>query len=212
MIPPLGQNCHLQRLGSGRFVVTSRNTGLWMVDGLYEGEAPFQVIRTQGSADRVIVAPPVEDVVAPAVTAPQALPIWIPTLGFAVGVTGEWGPGNSYDIVTDVYLLSIGVVPPSSGLNYIWDETTTFSIELDYDSGAHTWTTDAQADDSVYTDPGTYVQSAPAEDNVTTLVISIYAPGSVLVYQIQYEYQLALTGTDPISTTVLYQLPGSAFV
>lgn len=54
MIPPFGQNCHLQRLGSGRFVVTSSNTGLWMVDGLYEGPAPFRVIRRAGAADVVV--------------------------------------------------------------------------------------------------------------------------------------------------------------
>jgi hypothetical protein len=63
----IGQNCHLQRLGSGRVVVTSANTGFWMVDGLYEGHAPFQVIRSVNQPDRVIVPLPSEitDIVRP---------------------------------------------------------------------------------------------------------------------------------------------------
>lgn len=64
---PIGQNCHLQRLGSGRYVVTSANTGLWMVDGLYEGPSPFQVIRSVNQPDRVIVPLPsqIPDIVTP---------------------------------------------------------------------------------------------------------------------------------------------------
>lgn len=71
----IGQNCHLQRLGSGRVVVTSANTGFWMVDGLYEGASPFQVVRSVNQPDRVIVPLPSEitDIVTPFVPPPEMI-------------------------------------------------------------------------------------------------------------------------------------------
>jgi hypothetical protein len=86
---PIGQNCHLQPLGDGKIIVTSRNTGFWMIDGQYAGPGPFEVVRSVNNPDRVIVPltseSDITDIVTPFVPPPEP-----PVLTFQISLRTTW--------------------------------------------------------------------------------------------------------------------------
>ena len=118
---PIGQNCHLQPLGDGQIIVTSRNTGFWKVDGQYAGPGPFEVVRSINNPDRVIVplSSEVTDIVTPGVpdlnyycfsmagdwttvgTTAFADGTYYPLLGQDHGDPTAWNPLGNYQVAGD---------------------------------------------------------------------------------------------------------------
>lgn len=211
---PIGRNCAVSLLRNGaRHVIAFPNADPngqgTRYDAPYFGEVPFQVIRQNGRPDQVIVSLVQDEesrITDDAITALLWIPSTLIVPGFSLG-----GTPDTLTITMGANILDTGVNPIDPTLDYsVCDALTLCRVEFDIDSGGHNWAATSFPDWSALTDPAPYDIVVSSPSMVTTIRFKLLIDATnLLLYEVLYTFQFALTGSDPVSTTVVYVYPGS---
>lgn len=207
---PIAKGCTLSQLANGDYYVKPKfgySNGPVARQKGFTGTAKFKVAKRGGvdlvECERSASAPLRKQ------NSPRQY-FWIPTIQPSIKFSFGGDP-NTLTLTAGFNLLDLGLDPPSATLNYTWDETTVFEVTMTI-NGAHDFVQTAQADNAFYDDASPFDIVWTDDNEETEILVTIRLDGDVtMAYQALYTYQFALTGSDPISTEVLYQYPNSAF-
>lgn len=212
-LAPVGVNCTLTRLVEDRIYVRANSgdeTSGVNQDGEYFGRTKFFVNRNDSGRDIVTVP-----LTRAEETTEDTRLHWIPSLQIGYNWSITPGPPDILSFLLQLNILDVAVNPKVDYLRYdLWDETTTFTVDFDVNPGAFSWSASSLPDNSFQEDVTAFTQDVTVTTEETTVLVTLTAnppSGNVQLYRVLYTFQFAITGSDPISTVVQYQLPGTSF-